>query len=235
MRRIRIDHSTQYSDPQTVTLLPHTVHLRPRDGHDMRSESSRLDLSPDFEIRWQRDVHGNSMTLGELTQPERQLIISSSLVVEHYEEQIPDFVLEEHARQFPFHNEPAEQMDLMTYSLAALPQDCSALRDRMVDICPPGKLVDTTPLLDQLNTRSHDTLEYPVREHPGGQSPAVTLADGNGSCRGFDPTSGQLVSGDHIAVAVHRHPEAISPVASAFLGPSNPQPERRVALSFGQL
>jgi transglutaminase-like putative cysteine protease len=41
--------------------------------------------------------------------------------------------------------------------------------------------------------------------------------------RGFDPTSGLLVSGDHIAVAVHRHPEAIPPVYGSFVGAQNTQ------------
>ena len=36
---------------------------------------------------------------------------------------------------------------------------------------------------------------------------------------GYDSTSGQMVGGDHIAVAVHRHPEVIPPVSGRFLGP----------------
>jgi transglutaminase/protease-like cytokinesis protein 3 len=38
--------------------------------------------------------------------------------------------------------------------------------------------------------------------------------------QGFDSTSGQMVGGDHIAVAVHRHPEAIPPVSGSFIGPA---------------
>lgn len=40
--------------------------------------------------------------------------------------------------------------------------------------------------------------------------------------RGFDSTSGRLVGGDHIAVAVHRHPEAVYPVSGSFVGPVEP-------------
>jgi len=46
--------------------------------------------------------------------------------------------------------------------------------------------------------------------------------------RGFDPTSGLVVSGDHIAAAVHRHPEAIPPVAGSFVGSANIRPELSV-------
>jgi transglutaminase-like putative cysteine protease len=36
--------------------------------------------------------------------------------------------------------------------------------------------------------------------------------------RGFDPTSGEIVGSDHIAVAVARLPESIPPVAGSFFG-----------------
>jgi transglutaminase-like putative cysteine protease len=36
--------------------------------------------------------------------------------------------------------------------------------------------------------------------------------------KGFDPTIGALVGVDHIPVAVHRHPEAIPPIAGSFVG-----------------
>jgi len=35
---------------------------------------------------------------------------------------------------------------------------------------------------------------------------------------GFDNTSGQITGVDHIATAVHRHPETIPPVAGSFSG-----------------
>lgn len=53
--------------------------------------------------------------------------------------------------------------------------------------------------------------------------------------RGFDSTSGQLVGGDHIAVAVHRHPEAITPVSGSFIGPSDPSPVMEVQVQVKRL
>jgi transglutaminase-like putative cysteine protease len=285
MRRIQINHVTRYLFPQTVTLLPHTAHLRPREGHDMRIESSRLDITPAFNIRWQRDVYGNSLAVIEFTEPSGALTISSEVIVEHYEEQPLAFDLAQSARQFPFHYDLLEQIDLMAYQLAVFPQDYPALRAWMDDTCRVGQLVDTIELLETLNRKITNTLEYRVREEPGVQSPAQTLRQGYGSCRdfatlfieicryyglasrfvsgylvtapqtaltgsthawaevylpgngwrGFDPTSGQLVSGDHIAVAVHRHPEAIPPVAGKFVGPTSPLPNMNVEVSVKQL
>ncbi|BBO80874.1 transglutaminase [Desulfosarcina ovata subsp. sediminis] len=37
--------------------------------------------------------------------------------------------------------------------------------------------------------------------------------------KGFDPTIGEIVGADHIAVAVARLPETVSPVAGSFVGP----------------
>jgi len=85
MRRIRIKHTTAYRYQEEVTLLPHTLHLRPREGHDLRLESSRLDINLAFEIRWQRDVYGNSVAIVSFPKPATELIITSEVVVEHYE------------------------------------------------------------------------------------------------------------------------------------------------------
>jgi transglutaminase-like putative cysteine protease len=48
--------------------------------------------------------------------------------------------------------------------------------------------------------------------------------------RGFDATSGQVVGDRHIAVAVHRHPEAVAPVAGAFTAVTPESPVMRVAV-----
>jgi transglutaminase-like putative cysteine protease len=37
--------------------------------------------------------------------------------------------------------------------------------------------------------------------------------------KGFDPTSGEIAGSRHIAVAVARLPEVVSPVSGAFVGP----------------
>jgi transglutaminase-like putative cysteine protease len=39
-------------------------------------------------------------------------------------------------------------------------------------------------------------------------------------CKGFDPTSDELAGSRHIAVAVARLPEVVSPVTGGFFGPA---------------
>jgi transglutaminase-like putative cysteine protease len=48
--------------------------------------------------------------------------------------------------------------------------------------------------------------------------------------RGFDSTTGELVGGDHIAVAVARHPESVPPVSGSYAGASRPSMEVQVSV-----
>ena len=47
---------------------------------------------------------------------------------------------------------------------------------------------------------------------------------------GFDPTTGQVTGGDHIAVAVAHHPEEVPPVAGSFVGTPGNRPTLRVSV-----
>jgi len=281
MRRLRIQHLTRYQYAETVTLLPHSMHLRPRDGHDIRVVSSKLEISPQFRIRWKRDVYGNSVAVVTFLQAASELSIASEVVVENYEEQPLDFVLEDYARFYPFAYDASEQIDLAPYISPLYPQDQPMLTAWLADVWERGSKLDTIAMLTSLNTRIANGLRYQAREEPGVQSPSQTLSSGKGSCRdfatlfiescrqfglasrfisgyavnetaspwntathawaevylpgsgwrGFDPTSGLLVSGDHIAVAVHRHPEAIPPVSGSFVGTGNAQAKLTVEVS----
>jgi transglutaminase-like putative cysteine protease len=287
MRRIQIKHTTRYRYQEEVILLPHTLHLRPREGHDIRLESSRLEITPDFEIRWQRDVYGNSVAVVNFLKAARKLAITSEVVVEHYEDQPLDFVLADIAQLYPFRYDPMEQVDLTPYQLCLFPQDQPELHKWLAEVCKPGQLIDTIELLTNINNKIVHELEYKVREDPGVQTPATTLVKGNGSCRdfatlfieccrhcgfasrfvsgyllndaaaeqthaasthawseiylpgsgwrGFDSTSGLVVGGDHIAAAVHRHPEAVPPIAGSFLGSPNAKPKLEVELHVERL
>ena len=53
----RDDLSLQASCP----FWPHRLVLRPREGHDVRIEEMRLEIEPEFELEWSRDLFGNSV------------------------------------------------------------------------------------------------------------------------------------------------------------------------------
>ncbi len=278
MRRIDIEHTTKYRYPEPVEFLPHKLLVRPREGHDIRIESSSLQIQPAYSIEWQRDIFGNSLAIVGFSDRSAELEIVSRVVVQHYEETPSPFDLAEHARQYPFHYDPLEQIDLIPYQISVFPQDYAVIGDWMRDVWSAGERVDTVPLLNRINQKIANTVRYSSRTTPGVQPPHTTLRRGRGSCRdmatlfieacrylglasrfvsgylvsnaavedlatthawseiylpgtgwrGFDSTSGQAVGGDHIAVAVHRHPEVIPPVSGSFLAAGKIKAEMEV-------
>ncbi|MGB5202016.1 MAG: transglutaminase family protein [Sedimenticolaceae bacterium] len=285
MQRIKITHGTRYLYPEKVRFLEHKLHLRPREGHDIRIESSGLRITPDYRISWQRDVYGNSVAIVTFEGMHQSLELVSTVVVEHYEGPVASLALAAQARQFPFAYDPMEQIDLVPYQTVVFGADRAHVKGWIQDIWQPGSITNTMDFLDALNQRIASEITYIVRDEPGVQSPARTMSRGKGSCRdvatlfieacrscglasrfvsgylvssaavedlatthawaevylpgtgwrGFDSTGGQLVGGDHIAVAVHRHPEAIPPVSGSFIGPAEPKPKMEVQVQVQRL
>ena len=112
MKRIRIHHLTEYQFTQPVELTEHRLLLRPREGHDIRIHSSRLEVSPAYETKWYRDIYGNSVGLLYLKEKSDVLRIESEVVIDHYAERPLDFVVHRRALTFPFPFEPADRLDL---------------------------------------------------------------------------------------------------------------------------
>lgn len=185
MRRLKIEHTTVYRYTGPVTLLPHKLLLRPREGHDIRIKASRLAISPAHRVQWQRDVYGNSVGLATFSEPAAELRISSEVVIQHYEEAPLDFLVADHAVQFPFQYEPAERVDLMPYQIPAFAQDTADLRNWVERFWRPGNVLETYVLLDTINKAIANDIPYLRREQPGVQSPLQTLTGNQGSCRDF--------------------------------------------------
>jgi transglutaminase-like putative cysteine protease len=280
MQRIEISHLTRYRYAQPVKFLAHKLHLRPREGHDIRVECSTLCIEPTYRIHWQRDVYGNSVALVTFDEPADCLEIASSVVVEQYEGRLAALELAQEAESLPVTYDDMERIDLVPYQTAVFGQDGETLDAWLSSLEDRSLKPATLAFLDSLNQHLAQCIDYVAREEPGVQSPATTLRKGKGSCRdtatlfieacrrrglasrfvsgylvsnaavadlatthawsevylpgagwrGFDTTSGQRVAGDHIAVAVHRHPEAISPVSGSFIGPAEPKPVLEVAV-----
>lgn len=183
MRRLKIAHTTTYEYSNPVELKSHKLLLRPREGHDIRIEASRLDIVPAHEIHWQRDVYGNSAALVSFFQPAARLSIDSEILIQHYEEAPLDFLVAEYAVNFPFCYESLEGIDLLPVQRPVFPRDSPWLRDWLRRFWTPGQRLETYVLLDRLNKAIAQEFTYQMREAPGVQSPAETLAKQSGSCR----------------------------------------------------
>jgi transglutaminase-like putative cysteine protease len=185
VRRLQIDHLTEYRFGAEVTLLPHRMLLRPRESHGLHIASSMLEISPAHRIRWQRDAFDNSVAVASFTAPTTSLRVASQVVIEHYDEEPLDFLVEEYAAVHPFTYRAEEGADLAPLLSMAWPED-RALVDRWLRGLSLGsRKVETFVLLDQLNRAICRDFRYQAREEPGVQSPAQTLSRGSGSCRDF--------------------------------------------------
>jgi transglutaminase-like putative cysteine protease len=185
MRRLQIRHVTTYQYVSAVTLLPHKLLLRPREGHDIRIESAELTISPSHQLQWQRDAYDNAVSQVLFLEPSNRLSIDSRVQILHYDDQPLDFLVADYAVFFPFQYDVAESIDLGPYLSTNFNQDQSILTTWLQQFWRTGQVVETYLLLEWINKAIATGFTYQQREEPGVQKPTDTLTWGTGSCRDF--------------------------------------------------
>lgn len=183
MQRLRIQHVTEYQFPTEVILNQHRLLLRPREGHDVRIESSKLKITPDYTIKWQRDVFDNSLAVVNFLERSDKLTIASEVVIQHYEQAPYDFLVEEYAVNYPFMYEQGEQVDLAAFQRMVFFNDQQTINNWLLQLGLYG--METFALLVKLNQAISNNFRYQMREEAGVQSPAQTLTQRSGSCRDY--------------------------------------------------
>jgi transglutaminase-like putative cysteine protease len=183
MQRIRIQHLTEYLFPVPVNLNKHKLLIRPREGHDVRIESSKLNIFPDYTVKWKRDVFDNSLADVTFKMPSDKLTIASEVVIQHYEHAPFDFMVEDYAINYPFNYLENESSDLLAFQQMIYVNDQSTINHWLSQFNYLG--MNTFGLLMLLNQTICNTFRYQMREEAGVQSPAYTLQIGSGSCRDY--------------------------------------------------
>jgi len=183
MQRYKILHRTYYNFSGSVLLGPHTLRLRPREGHELRIQSSSLEISPPATLRWRRDVEDNSVAIASFDTPTRQLVIESEVIIQQYNVAPLDFLVSEYAVDYPFDYQPDERAVLSPYIEIAGHMTSDQLIQWLANIWQPGEKIQTYTLLQRLSQHIQQTLKYQLREEPGVQTPEQTLSLGSGSCR----------------------------------------------------
>jgi transglutaminase-like putative cysteine protease len=185
MQRLQITHRTEYGFSAPVTLQPHHLLLRPREGPEVHIESSLLRISPAHRITWHRDVLDNAAAVVEFLDTAPTLSIHSEVIIQHYGESPLDFLVEEYALHYPFHYRPQDRVDLLPFLQPVYAGDEPAIRDWLGRLGLSQPSMQTYALLDRLSRTIAGQFAYTVREEQGVQSPAQTLNWGRGSCRDF--------------------------------------------------
>ena len=182
---LSIEHTTIYHYSQPVRFGPHRLMVRAEEGHDVQIRKSGLTVLPSNRIRWVRDVFDNSVAIVDFLEPSSELEVYSSLVVEQYNTNPFDFVLDPEAIDLPFQYPEWEQSDVAPFIQRLHPQDEPAIRNWVrpyLDAKGRSKSVD---LFITLGKSVPMFFQYLRREEPGVQSPGETLRKRAGSCRDF--------------------------------------------------
>jgi len=183
MKRLHIKHVTEYLFPTQVTLNPHRLLMRPREGHDVRIESSVLEISPAYTIKWQRDVFDNSLAIINFMERSDYLIITSEVVIQHYDRAPFDFLVDDNAVHYPFAYAVRDQIDLAAFQQPIFVNDQGQVSTWLQQFGCHGS--ETFGLLVRINQAISSQFRYQMREEAGVQSPAQTLYQQSGSCRDY--------------------------------------------------
>lgn len=183
--KIRIQHRTTYTYKESVTFGQHKVMVRPREGHDVHIESSILEIHPAHTIRWMRDVNGNSIARVDFTEPADKLMFYSEVVLNQYDTNPLDFILEQSAVNYPFVYDPDSLPELSPYMAILYPRGTATLREWLEQFWKPGDQIQTIALLQNVTSHIFKTFKYQRRDEAGVQTPVETLKKGSGSCRDF--------------------------------------------------
>jgi transglutaminase-like putative cysteine protease len=185
MQRYKILHRTYYNFSGTVRLGPHHLRLRPREGYELRIESSTLTITPPATLLWHRDVEGNSVAIATFNSPANQLAVESEVILQQYNEAPLDFLVADYAIDYPFTYPSDDKILLSPYMASPADKMKDILGEWLAKLLKSGERIQTYTLLQRLCTHIHQSLSYRVREEPGVQTAQQTLSSGTGSCRDF--------------------------------------------------
>nr|WP_020406511.1 transglutaminase family protein [Hahella ganghwensis] len=185
MKQFKILHQTTYNYASFVQLLPHTLRLRPREGHELRIASSKLNIFPRATLKWHRDVEGNSVAIASFQDRANTLNIESEIIIEKYDLFPFDFLVSGYAIEYPFSYLDDDNISLSPYMKSEPTETNDPINDWVKSLWARDENIQTISLLLRINQDIFQNLTYLKREEEGVQSPELTLASGSGSCRDF--------------------------------------------------
>jgi transglutaminase-like putative cysteine protease len=180
---LHIVHDTTYRYKKAVRFGPHRLVLRPREGHDVRIEEIRLEIEPEFELAWSRDLFGNCVATAHILTPAEHLRIRSEVLLH----QTAPFPLRASRRDtrggFPVVFSEIESAVAAAYLATTYPTDVAKVKEWNSTTIDPAIIHDAEEIVASLARRIRKTIKYRRREARGVQSPSRTLSAGSGSCR----------------------------------------------------
>lgn len=186
MPLLTIHHKTEYRYDRPVAFGEHRIMLRPRDGHDIRVLSERLDISPQpSSLRRIHDVFGNSVAIADFDIESDRLVFDSTVTVEHYPLENIDLTPDDEAYYYPFFYNQDEFTDLTPSMTPQYSDPDGALAAWARQFLSEGSRTRTLDLLVGMTHGVRQSFGYRKRYERGTQHPLDTLSIGSGTCRDF--------------------------------------------------
>ena len=184
MSLLTVRHVTVYRYSEPVELGEHRMMFRPRASHDLRVLGSSLEITPrPTRVRWLHDAFDNSVAVATFDGATAELRFDSSVMLEHFEDPLPEYPLEDYAKTWPFLYSDEELPNL---ARALVNQHASAgLSEWVSQFLDPSGMTGTMHLLRAMTLGIRQDFRYTRRTEKGVQSPGETLRSRCGSCRDF--------------------------------------------------
>jgi len=186
MPLLTIHHKSEYRYDRPVRFGEHRIMLRPRDGHDLRVLSERLDITPKpSSLRRIHDVFGNSVAIADFDARADRLVFDSTITVEHYPLDEVALTPDDDAYYYPFAYDPEELPDLLPSITPQYSDPDGALADWARQFLSQGSHTRTRDMLIRMTHGVRQQFSYRKRHEHGTQHPLDTLSIGSGTCRDF--------------------------------------------------
>jgi transglutaminase-like putative cysteine protease len=184
MRLLTVRHVTIYRYSEPVRFGEHRMMFRPRESHDLRLISTKLDILPrPSDFRWLHDVFDNSVAIATFDEAATELRFDSTVTLEQIETALPDYALDIGAQNYPFHYSDDERPDLISAMARRYP--CDDLGPWTARFLTSSGSATTMTLLHSMTHGIMEEFGYVRRSEKGVQSPGETLRCRSGSCRDF--------------------------------------------------
>lgn len=184
MSILKVHHRTTYRYSRPVGPGEHRWLFRPRDSQEQRLILAEQSITPEpADVTWIHDVFSNQIALVNFDVTATQLTFESTISLEHTTQTGPRFRTEDAARTWPFEYDKDTLVDIEPYRRVHYPDATVEAWAR--SFVPFDGVIETSKLLETLNSGVRETCRYTRRTDPGTQSPALTLERKLGTCRDF--------------------------------------------------